>query len=76
MANHNDGYTPSRDMRRVASIPAAVRLKWMIEEGWDWMDYHQDEGVARKLAQKLNSSEWSHLRTADGNLGVSNGEMR
>jgi hypothetical protein len=24
MAGHNDGYTPSRDLRRVASIPYAI----------------------------------------------------
>lgn len=72
MATHNDGYTPSRDIRRVASVPYIVALKWLNEEGW-WMF---DPDHADKLAAKLNSSEWAHLRTAEGRLGVSNGVMR
>jgi hypothetical protein len=32
--------------------------------------------VARKLAAKLNSNEWQHLRTAEGRLGVSGGVLR
>lgn len=76
MANHNDGYTPSRDMRRAASIPASVRAKWLAEEGWDWFDCGHDPDVARRLMQKLNSSEWAHLRTASGHLGITNGVLR
>lgn len=72
MANHNDGYSESREMRRVASVPAIVRQKWLIEEGWDMMDpAHLD-----KLARKLNDPDWAYLRTAPGKLGVSNGVMR
>lgn len=74
-ANHNDGYTQSREMRRAASIPAIVRQKWLIEEGWDCMQTH-DPDVARKLVQKLNDPDWSYLRTASGRLGVSNGVIR
>lgn len=72
MANHNDGYTPSRDLRRVASVPYIIGLKWLNEEGWWFMDPEH----ADKLAKKLNSSDWRYLRTADGHLGVSNGIMR
>lgn len=73
MANHNDGYTASREMRRVASIPVAVILKWKIEEGWDAFD----PACADKLREKLNSSEWSFLRTAGGRLGkTSDGGFR
>ena len=64
MANHNDGYSPSREMRRVASIPWALRNKWLNEEGWDaWDGKYFD-----KLRKVLNDSEWSKLRTAPGNL--------
>jgi hypothetical protein len=72
MATHNDGYSQSRELRRVASVPYIVALKWLNEEGW-WMF---DPDCADKLAAKLNSSEWAHLRTADGALGVSNGVLR
>lgn len=73
MATTNDGYTPSREMRRVASIPALIRMKWLAEEGWDaW----RPDLYAAKLMQKLNDPTWHHLRTAPGHLGVSNGVMR
>lgn len=71
-ANQNDGYTQDRSLRRVARIPYIVGLKWLNEEGW----WFEDPEHAAKLASKLNSSEWAHLRTAEGRLGVSNGVMR
>jgi hypothetical protein len=76
MATHNDGYSPSRELRRVASIPYVVGLQWLNEEGWWFMDAGHDPDVARKLAQKLNSSEYLYLRTAEGRVGVSNGVLR
>lgn len=72
MATENDGYSPSKEMRRVASIPYALAVKWLNEEGW-WMF---DPGAASKLAEKLNSSEYAYLRTAPGQVGVSNGRIR
>lgn len=76
MATHNDGYSPSRELRRVASIPYIVMLKWKNEEGWWAMDASHDADVARKLAAKLNSNEYQYLRTAEGQVGVSNGVLR
>lgn len=72
MATHNDGYTPSREMRRVASIPLALIYKWRAEEGWDAFDPEH----ADKLKAKLNSSEFAYLRTAPGVIGMSNGVLR
>lgn len=72
MATHNDGYSPSREMRRVASIPFTVIQKWLQEEGWDAFDPNN----AHKLAAKLNSNEYEYLRTAPGTVGVSNGIIR
>lgn len=72
MLTHNDGYNADRSMRRVASVPYIVGLKWLNEEGWWFMDPEH----ADKLARKLNSSDWAHLRTAEGHLGISNGEFR
>lgn len=76
MATHNDGYSQSRELRRVASIPYALMHKWLNEEGWWAMDADKDPGVARKLAEKLNSSEYLYLRTAEGRVGYSNGQIR
>lgn len=72
MATHNDGYNAARDMRRVASIPYIIGLKWLNEEGWWFMDPDHSD----KLAAKLNDPDWRHLRTAEGRIGVSNGAMR
>ena len=33
MANQNDGYNQSRDMRRLASIPNIVLMQWLNEAG-------------------------------------------
>lgn len=71
-ANHNDGYTASRDMRRVASIPYALIMKWRAEEGWDAFNPEH----AEKLKAKLNSSEFAYLRTAGGTLDYRNGTLR
>lgn len=76
MATHNDGYSPSRELRRVASIPYAIGIKWLNEEGWWFMDAGHDPDVAKKLAAKLNDAEYAYLRTAEGRVGVSNGVIR
>ena len=76
MATQNDGYSKSRELRRVASIPYGVMLKWLHEDGFWAMDADKDPDIAKKLAEKLNSSEYMYLRTAEGRLGVSDGKMR
>jgi hypothetical protein len=73
MANHNDGYSPSRELRRVAFIPNIIRLKWLNEEGWD---AYRPDLFGEKLVAKLNDPEWRHLRTAPGRVGLSNGVLR
>ena len=46
---------------RVASIPASLIVKWKWEEGLDV--YNPDH--AKRLAVKLNSNEFRHLRTSE-----------
>ena len=72
MATHNDGYTKDRTLRRVATIPAIVWLKWLNDEGWD---AYQPENADR-LARKLNDIDYMYLRTAPGQVGYSNGRFR
>ena len=69
MANHNDGYTQSREMARVASIPISIIYKWMTEEGWD--PFSPDPDCQRKLAMKLDSPDYRYLRTSGLVLGDS-----
>lgn len=59
-----DGYGPTREWRRVATIPNIILEKWLLEEGiryWDSEDTH-------KLAAKLDDPEWKFLRTAPGRV--------
>lgn len=72
MATHNDGYSQSRELRRVASIPVIVQMQWTEQYGFNPV-YAQDKTLLMRL---LNSSDYAHLRTAEGVLGVSNGVLR
>ncbi|WP_269715766.1 hypothetical protein [Caulobacter sp. NIBR2454] len=72
LATENDGWNKTRDMRRVASIPIMLLMKWQAEEGWDAFDPHN----ADRLAKKLNDPDYAHLRTAPGRIGYTNGVMR
>jgi len=64
LAAWNDGYSPSRELRRAASIPLIVAEKWRNEEGIDV--FNPDHWPAVK--RKLNSSDYAYLRTAPGKL--------
>jgi hypothetical protein len=66
MVNQNDGYSDSRNTRRVASVPNVVIEKWLIEEGLDI--FSQDPAMKRRVRAKLNSSEYAYLRTAPGRI--------
>lgn len=58
----DDGYSPSRDIRRVASIPMEVLLLWKQKYGVDVM-LKRNEPLLRRL---LNDPDWKYLRTAPG----------
>lgn len=63
LANDGDGYSPSRELRRVASIPLVVVEQWMAE-GIDLFDPACRAAVRRRL----NDPDWRWLRTAPGRL--------
>jgi hypothetical protein len=62
--NSNDGYSRSREIRRVASIPLVIVEKWMNEDGINVYNKNHREAVRRKL----NSNEYLWLRTAPGRV--------
>lgn len=63
--NESDGgWSPTKEWRRVASIPASIILKWKVELGIDVFNPNHKLAVQRLL----NSSEWLYLRTAPGRL--------
>lgn len=53
-------------MRKVASIPNVVAEQW-LREGVNVFSREPEQ--LRKVAQKLNSNEWRHLRTHPGKVG-------
>lgn len=63
LASGDDGYNPSRDFRRVASIPPGVVVQWYREginplRNEDWP----------KVAARLDDPQWWFLRTAPGKV--------
>lgn len=62
--NTHDGYTPSRDLQHVASIPMSVIMLWIEKYGVD----PTVRGNEALLARLLNDPEWSELRTGRGFL--------
>lgn len=62
LAAENDGWSTGggRVMRRCASIPLALILKWKVEEGWDAFN----PAHAERLRRKLNDPDYAYLRTA------------
>lgn len=55
-----------RPLRKVASIPNIVVEAWM-KEGVNIFDPSPE--MQKKVAEKLNSNEYSHLRTYPGRVG-------
>ena len=55
-----------KSMRKVASIPMIVIEAWM-REGINIFDPSPE--TQKKIAQKLNSNEYQHLRTYPGRVG-------
>ena len=56
---NSDGYSKTRDMRRVASIPDIIRFQWIEKFGVDPCA----KGNEKLLWRLLNSNEYAHLRT-------------
>ena len=63
-ANHGNPWTPSRDLKHVARIPAEVYMIWLNDLGVDALNPDHRPAV-RKL---LNDVQWKHLRTSGGSL--------
>ena len=66
---HNDGYTKSKDMRRVASIPPIILQIWSKEyngsNNWWGLPKETQKKIMRT---KLNSNEFRYFRTSEESL--------
>ena len=64
LANADDrGWSPSREWRRVATIPNVVVEQWM-REGINVYDPNDE----KKVVERLNDPAWRYLRTAPGRV--------
>ena len=67
--NQNDGYTASRDMRRVASVPPIILQLWTKEYNGSNNWWALPKEIQKKIMRvKLNSSEFKYFRTSEGSL--------
>ena len=65
----NDGYTASRDMRRIASVPPIILQIWTKEYNGNNNWWALPKEIQKKIMRtKLNSSEFRYFRTAEGSL--------
>jgi|TARA_R100000808_G_scaffold17411_1_gene38484 hypothetical protein len=65
----NDGYSKSRDLKRVASIPTIALSVWANEYNGSRNWFALPQQVQKQiLKKKLNSSEFRYFKTAEGRL--------
>ena len=68
--NQNDGYSPDKGLKRIASIPVVILEIWCKE-------YHKDQNngnwfglpqeIQKKiLREKLNNSDFKYFKTSEG----------
>jgi len=62
--NDGDGYSPSRELRRVASVPP-ILMNELYQKGLNPLD-PDNRGLFRKHI--LNNSDYQRLRTAPGRV--------
>ena len=65
----NDGYTPSKDMKRIASVPPIMLQIWTKEYNGtrNWWALPKD--TQKKIMRtKLNSNEFRYFKTSEGSL--------
>ena len=67
--NLNDGYSPSRKLKRVASIPVLALQIWAKEYNGknNWFSL-PSETQNKILKKKLHGNEYQYFKTAPGNL--------
>jgi hypothetical protein len=68
--NQNDGYSPDKGLKRIATIPTIILEIWCKEYHKDhnksnWFDLPRE--IQQKiLREKLNSSDYRYFRTSSG----------
>jgi len=68
MANHNDGYSPSRELRRAGTVPMLILYQWIAEAGLSDADPDYQDKLGKLILSKLDDPDFSGFRTAPGRL--------
>lgn len=64
--NHTRGKTLDGSMVRAACIPDGLRIKWLVDEGWDC----QKPEFNDRLVAKLNDISFRKIRTGGGRVAL------
>ena len=68
LQNLNDGYGPTREIRRVASIPPVVLMIWCKEDGLNFLNVYRnwkrDPALKRWMRSKIYDPDNSFVLTA------------
>lgn len=68
LKSSHDGYSPSRDLRRVATIHPHTYLNFIHSQGLTWHQWHQlpKHERSKKMRRWLNDIEFRDLKSIDG----------
>lgn len=64
--NHTSGKMMGGDLVRAMSVPEGVRIKWLVEEGWDCNKPEFND----RLVKKMNDLDYLYLRTGGGRVAL------
>ena len=64
----SNGYSKSKDLKRVASIPLVVLEQWMKEDGVNFLAMPHGPDREKYLRKKLNDPNNKWLRTSGGRM--------
>jgi hypothetical protein len=69
MANENDGFSKSREMKRAGTVPYLTLYKWIAEARLDVADPDFTDKLNKLIIRKLNDPDYRHLKTIPGRAG-------
>jgi len=64
--NHTSGKMLNGDMVRACAIPEGLRIKWLVDEGWDCQNPEHND----MLVKKLNDISYRKIRTGGGRVAL------